>query len=145
MKNNYPKPIQTFANWLNEAELNQKVINPKAVNIATVNKKNQPSSKMALLTKFDDWGFFVSQKSSGDELLNINQSIALCFYWGVLSKQVRVEGKITKQDNVEWSSLINFLVIPQTIEFWMEGKFRIHKRIKYQKTGSIWQATRLYP
>ncbi len=43
-----------------------------------------------------------------------------------------------------WSG---FRVVPEKIEFWQEGEFRIHRRDLFCKTadGKAWQLTRLYP
>ncbi len=36
-------------------------------------------------------------------------------------------------------------VVPQVIEFWTEGKFRIHDREVFTRDGDGWSVTRLYP
>ena len=194
----YGQILKTFANALEEAELNSKIIKPRVANIAIVDAKNQPSLRALALIAFDQQGFYfvdnvndvipnpilnssktfaqiwttnfvcnsfikkiknMSKKTkfkdefkmgfdiSGhkDETLNVNKNVALCFYWGVLGRQVRIEGKIIEQKNLNQPSLGAFLVVPHAIEFWNEGKFRIHKRMKYQRINNIWQATRLYP
>jgi len=41
-----------------------------------------------------------------------------------------------------WSG---FRVIPSVIEFWQEGKFRIHDREVFTRKGEGWEITRLYP
>ena len=41
-----------------------------------------------------------------------------------------------------WSG---FRVIPEEIEFWKDGAFRLHDRIKFVRDGDGWQKTRLYP
>lgn len=41
-----------------------------------------------------------------------------------------------------WSG---FRVIPTRIEFWQEGKYRLHTRIVYSKTAQGWNVERLYP
>lgn len=142
---NYHEPLKTFASWLKEVESNSQIIEPRAVNLAIVNDKNQPSSMMVLLTKFDEEGFNFSVNSSRGNVLNINQNVALCFYWGVLGKQVRIEGEIIDQKNLNQSLLIDFVVSPKVIEFWQEGKFRLHKRTEYRKTSNSWRVVRLYP
>ena len=148
--NNHQEPLQIFANWLKEAEENSQIIEPRATNLAIVNAKNQPSSKMVLLTKFDAQGFSFSKNLNKGELnkgggLNIDQNIALCFYWGALGKQVRIEGKIIDKKESNELLLIEFVAVPQIVEFWEEGRFRIHKRIKYQKVDNGWKAIRIYP
>ncbi|MFQ5775399.1 MAG: pyridoxamine 5'-phosphate oxidase [Kiloniellaceae bacterium] len=41
-----------------------------------------------------------------------------------------------------WSG---FLVVPGYIEFWRQGKFRLHDRLAYYRTGEGWRTERLYP
>lgn len=41
-----------------------------------------------------------------------------------------------------WSG---FRVAPQEIEFWSDGTFRLHDRIKFVREGEGWAKTRLYP
>jgi pyridoxamine 5'-phosphate oxidase len=53
---------------------------------------------MVLLKKYDSRGFcfFTNLTSRKGKELNQNQNVALCFYWGVLGLQVRIEGKVEK-------------------------------------------------
>jgi pyridoxamine 5'-phosphate oxidase len=41
-----------------------------------------------------------------------------------------------------WSG---FRVVPKVIEFWQEGKFRLHDRQMYIRQASGWEITTLYP
>lgn len=41
-----------------------------------------------------------------------------------------------------WSG---FRVVPRSIEFWVEGRFRLHDRTLYERAGDGWRITRLYP
>jgi pyridoxamine 5'-phosphate oxidase len=41
-----------------------------------------------------------------------------------------------------WSG---FRVVPSAIEFWVEGRFRLHDRTLYERTEEGWRVTRLYP
>jgi pyridoxamine 5'-phosphate oxidase len=41
-----------------------------------------------------------------------------------------------------WSG---FRLAPVEIEFWSNGAFRLHDRIRFRKKGDAWEKTRLYP
>ena len=59
----------------------------------------------------------------------------------VLEQAKRFYGKPVPRPAV-WSG---FRVIPDRIEFWKEGAFRLHERQLYERRGSKWSCTRLYP
>jgi pyridoxamine 5'-phosphate oxidase len=41
-----------------------------------------------------------------------------------------------------WSG---FRIVPAEIEFWHDGAFRLHDRVKFVRNGEGWTKTRLYP
>ncbi|MCB1501189.1 MAG: pyridoxamine 5'-phosphate oxidase [Bauldia sp.] len=41
-----------------------------------------------------------------------------------------------------WSG---FRIAPQEMEFWSDGAFRLHDRLKFVRDGAGWQTSRLYP
>jgi pyridoxamine 5'-phosphate oxidase len=98
MKTSHPEPFQLFSNWLKDAELNPNIVEPTAMCLSTVGADHKPSSRMVLLKKFDEDGFcfFTNLTSRKAGELNVNHNVALCFYWGALGRQVRIEGKVEK-------------------------------------------------
>ena len=41
-----------------------------------------------------------------------------------------------------WSG---FRLMPSSIEFWKDGEFRLHDRVRFDRDGGRWTSTRLYP
>jgi pyridoxamine 5'-phosphate oxidase len=41
-----------------------------------------------------------------------------------------------------WSG---FRIVPTEIEFWKDGAFRLHDRLKFTRAGESWETSRLYP
>ncbi len=49
-------------------------------------------------------------------------------------------GKVPRPPH--WSG---FRIAPERIEFWRDGKFRLHDRLQYHSEGTGWRTERLYP
>jgi pyridoxamine 5'-phosphate oxidase len=49
-------------------------------------------------------------------------------------------GKIARPPH--WSG---FRIAPLRIEFWQDGRFRLHDRLLYQRDGDVWNTQILYP
>jgi len=92
-----PDPIRQFQKWFEEAN-RPDVILPNAMMLSTVSRSGQPSARMVLLKSFDQKGFvfftnYTSRK--GNELLK-NPRVELLFWWGIIERQIRIEGKVEK-------------------------------------------------
>ena len=51
-------------------------------------------------------------------------------------------GEDTVVRPMHWSG---FRLVPQSIEFWKDGEFRLHDRVRFTRHGDRWASTRLYP
>lgn len=75
---------------------------PDAVAFATVDAENNPSVRIVLLKYFDERGFvfFTNYESRKGRQLAACPKAALCFYWDVPERQIRIEGRVerTSQD-----------------------------------------------
>lgn len=196
---NNQEPFTIFSTWMDEAKKNNQIIEPTAMCLATC-INDVVSSRMVLLKKFDNAGFcfFTNFNSNKGSQILTNNNVALCFYWGALGRQVRIEGRAFEVDKIEaddyfasrrresrigaWaskqSSIMNkwqefldlisffnkkfensdvprpqnwsgFRVVPNKIEFWQEGDFRIHQRVVFEKSPNSnqnqWIVNKLYP
>jgi pyridoxamine 5'-phosphate oxidase len=95
-------PVVQFSKWMKNA-LATDIIEPTAMILATSGSNGLPSSRMVLLKDYSASGFvFYTNYESrkGKELLT-NPQAALVFWWGVLHRQVRIEGKVEKVTDQE--------------------------------------------
>lgn len=192
----FKEPFKKFHEWFEIAKKNKDIIEPTAMSIATVGKDLKPSLRMVLLKSFDENGFcfYTNLTSRKSREITENSNVALCFYWGALGRQVRIEGKVIAVDQKEadnyfhsrprdsqigawaskqsqimenWQDLENrilaineqfenqeiprppfwsgYRVIANNIEFWEEGKYRIHNRLLYKRQNNKWLLNKLYP
>ncbi|WP_040726240.1 pyridoxamine 5'-phosphate oxidase [Thiomicrorhabdus sp. Kp2] len=90
-------PFIQFSHWMDEA-VEEKIIDPTAMSIATVDSKGQPHSRVVLLKEIDENGFvFYSHYDSakGQQIEN-NPHASLLFFWPQMDRQIRIEGLLEK-------------------------------------------------
>ncbi len=134
------EPFIQFNKWFNEAVSDSRIIEPTAMNLASVNENYLPSNRMVLLKKHDEKGFcfFTNLGSRKAQEIIKNPTVALCFYWGAQSRQIRIEGvaKIIADDEADKY----FLSRPRESQIgaWaskqsqvMENREDFEKRIKF--------------
>ena len=95
-------PIEQFKIWLDQA-VNIDMPEPTAMNLATYSQQDGLSSRMVLLKGVDERGFvFYTNYDSrkAQDIMNCSQ-VALCFWWGALERQVRIEGHVEKVSDQE--------------------------------------------
>lgn len=87
-------PLKQLSNWLEQAQ-ESSLVEYNAMCLSTVGEDGGPSSRMVLLRGVDDAGltFFTNYDSRKGNELSKNPSASLCFWWGALERQVRVEGR----------------------------------------------------
>ena len=167
-----------------------------AMNIATVDDKGQPSSRVVLLKKLSDEGlvFYTNYNSRKGSEIHLNNKVAVNFWWRELKKQIRIEGlisKASKEDSDDYfdsrpiksrvsaiisnqSSVISsyedlkkeideylekndkssikrpdhcglYILVPHSVEFWLERDNRTHERRKYFLDENGWNSCLLSP
>lgn len=92
-----PDPLTLFGEWLDGA-LQAGSREPNAMTLATATPDGMPSARVVLLKGFDARGFsfFTNYESRKGRELDANPHAALCFWWGPLERQVRIEGTVEK-------------------------------------------------
>ncbi len=90
-------PTEQFNKWFEEA-IKAGFPDPNAMCLSTANKNGKPSSRMVLLKDFDNNGFvfYTNYESRKAADIEENPYGALLFFWDVLERQVRIEGRIEK-------------------------------------------------
>jgi len=90
-------PIELFSNWFEAADKSGLFL-PESVALATAGSDGKPSVRMVLLKSYDENGFvfFTNYDSRKSVELSENPQAALLFHWGVLQRQVRIEGVVEK-------------------------------------------------
>lgn len=72
------------------------LVEPTAFSLATVDPDGRPSVRIMLLKAADSRGFVFytnTRSRKGRELMSSGRA-AMCFWWGALKRQVRLEGRI---------------------------------------------------
>lgn len=90
-------PIELFSDWFGVAR-ESGILLPESMAVATSTPEGAPSVRMLLLKGVDERGFvFYSNYGSRKAAeLDANPRAALCFHWGILERQVRVEGRVER-------------------------------------------------
>ncbi|MEP7269662.1 MAG: pyridoxamine 5'-phosphate oxidase [Saprospiraceae bacterium] len=91
-------PFDQFNNWFGQ-NLKTDKHEPTAVILATSNKVGRPSARVVLLKDFDEISgflFFTNYESRKGHELKSNPYASLLFYWPLLERQIRIEGKVKK-------------------------------------------------
>ncbi len=90
-------PIELLEWWIKEA-IDQNHPEPLAFVLSTASHQGQPSSRVVLLKQLSHEGlvFFTNYQSRKGEEISKNQKVAANFFWPLLERQVRVEGKAAR-------------------------------------------------
>lgn len=79
------------------------VVEPTAFSLATVGPDGHPAARIVLLKEADERGFvfYTNLESRKGQEIAASPRVALCFWWGPLSEQVRVEGRVERVSDAE--------------------------------------------
>ena len=90
-------PYLLFDDWLEKA-IDSCPDDPTAMVLSTVDEQQQPHARIVLLKQRDEQGFsfFTNYDSDKGQQIAHNNKACLTFFWPALSRQVRIEGHISK-------------------------------------------------
>jgi pyridoxamine 5'-phosphate oxidase len=94
-------PINQFEFWFKQAVESQ-IKEPNAMILSTI-KNNRPRARVVLLKGFDDNGFcfYTNYDSQKGQDINTNEHASLTFFWDILERQVRINGKVEKLKGID--------------------------------------------
>jgi pyridoxamine 5'-phosphate oxidase len=95
-------PLKLFDAWLQEALAN-KLPEPTAMTLATVDEQCRPSTRIVLLKGYDGNGlvWYTNYLSRKGRQLAGNPAAALQFHWVEMERVVRIEGTVEKVSEAE--------------------------------------------
>jgi pyridoxamine 5'-phosphate oxidase len=95
-------PIHQFQAWF-DAAVAAGHPEPNAMTVATATLDGAPSARMTLLKGLDERGFvfYTNYESRKGAELAANPRAALIFFWVLLERQVRVEGRVERATEAE--------------------------------------------
>ncbi|MDD2984190.1 MAG: pyridoxamine 5'-phosphate oxidase [Crocinitomicaceae bacterium] len=90
-------PLELFKKWYKEA-FESTQAEPNAMSLSTVSEAGKPSSRILYLKELaeDGFVFYTNYQSEKGKNLESNPNACLLFFWNVLEREVRIEGKATK-------------------------------------------------
>ncbi|WP_343486721.1 pyridoxamine 5'-phosphate oxidase [Allomuricauda sp. d1] len=91
-------PMQQFQTWFYEVEGSDTIDEPNAMTISTIGKDAYPKSRVVLLKKFNEDGFFfyTNYESEKGKAIAANPNVCLSFFWPSLERQVVIKGTAEK-------------------------------------------------
>lgn len=95
-------PVDLFRRWYADAA-RAGVAKPNAMALATVGPDGRPSTRMVLLSSFDERGFVfhTNYRSQKGEDIARQPRVSLVAWWDPLERQVRIDGRAEKTGAAE--------------------------------------------
>ncbi len=125
-------PIHQFERWFKES-IEAQVLEPNAMNLATVGLDMKPSSRIVLLKQVrnDGFVFFTNYNSRKAMQIAENPNCALTFMWNELERQVRIEGSIERLSSEESDSYFEKRPIGSKLGAWSSPQSEIIPNREY--------------
>lgn len=113
-------PSEQFTRWFSEA-LEAGVPEPNAMTLATIGPDQHPSARIVLLKGFDEQGFvfYTNYESRKGRELAEHPQASLLFFWQMLERQVRIEGRIEKTSAQESDDYYHSRPLESRIGAWV--------------------------
>lgn len=91
-------PFVLFEAWFDEILSLEEILDPNAMVLSTVDQLGHPNSRVVLLkgVELESFLFYTNYHSTKGQELERHPYAALNFFWPVLSRQIRIRGRVTK-------------------------------------------------
>ena len=121
-----PDPIVEFTDWFETAKA-AGASRPDAMVLATATAAGVPSARTVFLRGFDarGWVFYTNYESRKGQEISATPVAALVFYWDVISRSVRVEGRIEKTTTAESERYFGNRPLESRLGAWASEQSRV--------------------
>jgi pyridoxamine 5'-phosphate oxidase len=120
-------PLTRFGLWWGDAKTDERIIEPAAMSLATVDEDGRPGVRIVLLRAFDARGFvfFTNLESRKGRELSARPQAALCFYWEATHRQVRVDGEVVSVDDADADAYFQSRPRDSQLSAWASDQSRV--------------------
>ena len=120
------EPLPLFEAWL-RAAVEAGLREPNAMTLATATLTGKPAARVVLLKDVDAVGFrfFTNYASAKGEQMIANPQAALCFWWGPLERQVRVEGYVEQLTDAESDAYYQSRPLGSRLGAWVSAQSQV--------------------
>jgi pyridoxamine 5'-phosphate oxidase len=121
-----PDPLVQFQRWLADA-VAQRLLEPNAMVLSTVDASGQPWSRTVLLKGCDERGFtfFTNYAGAKAQHLAANPRAALTFWWDALERQVNITGSVVQTSREESELYFHSRPIASQLGAWASAQSQI--------------------
>jgi pyridoxamine 5'-phosphate oxidase len=118
-------PFEIARRWLSEAEATE-VNDPNAMALATVDSSGLPNVRIVLLKDIEDDGlvFYTNYESAKARELDHAGQAAVVLHWKSIRRQVRVRGRVEKEDGPKADSYYRSRSLKSRIGAWASRQSR---------------------
>lgn len=112
-------------------------------------REGKPSARMVLLKDFDDKGlvFFTNYNSKKGQELAANPQASLVFYWDVISRQVRFDGRVVKISREESESYFTKRPLNSRISAYISDQSKVIEsrevNIPFENSNNVTECNRV--
>lgn len=104
-----PNPVELFKKWYDEAQNSNLIVEPNAMNVATVGEDGFPRNRVVLLKEYSSEGFifYTNYESQKGKAIGSNPNVCLSFFWDRLERQIIVKGIAEKTSQQQSEDYFN--------------------------------------